>query len=62
MAQIHIQFEVFFYFGTEAFLPEAIFTRPPLRSNATYEDVCVSYGVDWASKRSEYHSVHSSHP
>ena len=46
MAQIHILFEVRYDFGMEAFLPGAIFARPPLRSNAIYEDVCISYGVD----------------
>ena len=53
MAQTHIQFQVFYSFGMDAFLQEAIFARPPLRSNAIYEDVYISYGVDWASKRSD---------
>ncbi len=46
MAQIHILFEVLYYLVTEAFLSGAIFARPPLRSNAIYEDVCISEGVD----------------
>ena len=62
MAQIYILFEVCYCFRTEGFLAGPISTRPPHRCNAIYEDPCISYGVEKASKRSEYNSVHSTHP
>ena len=58
MAQIYI---IYYYFRKEGFLPGPISTRPPHRSNAIYEDPRISYGVEKASKRSEYNFVHSTH-
>ena len=47
---------------TEALLLEPISTRPPYLSSANYENICISFAVDKASKRIEYSSLHSSHP
>ena len=62
VAQNYILFEVSYYMRTEALLLEPISTRPPYRSDAIYENICISYAVDKASKRSEYNSLHFSHP